>query len=138
MTMKPPESLRSAGPSGIRADGVHLCVALFSILVVASVLFMPLLSFMPATHDHVVEVDVQMASLDVQDQRSSDCCPLMHCSDSQGCSMPCASSCPVPVIALFDKLLYEEMSSGAGIPSAVADDRLVQPTASALFRPPVA
>ena len=115
-------------------------MALLGTWVVASVLFMPLSSSVPvADLGNLAEVGsaVHAAGLEMQDRQSSDCCPDVGCSDSPDCSMPCASSCAAPAVAVLDSLSHRERSSGADLVSTLADDGFVQPTATAPFRPPI-
>ena len=143
MTMNLLQSYRSPEPSGIRKNAVRLCVALLGFWVVASSLFLqlPMLPFsMPvADYSSVADVNpmVHVASLEEQDQESSGCCPDVSCSDFQDCSLPCASSCPAPLVAVLESLLSRELPSGNDIATAIDDNGFVQPTASALFRPPI-
>ena len=143
MTMNQPQLYRSLEPSGIQTNAVRLCVALLGIWVVASFLFLQLPMFpfsMPAADcSSVADVSpmVHVASLEEQDQESSGCCPDVNCSDSQDCSLPCASSCPAPLVAVLESLLYRELPSDDDIASAIDDNGFVKPTASALFRPPI-
>ncbi len=143
MTMNQPQLYRSPEPSGIRKNVVRLCVALLGIWVVAISLFLqpPMLPFsMPeADYGSVADVSsmVHVASLEEHDQDSSGCCPDVDCSDSQDCSLPCASSCAAPLVAVLESLLYRELPSGDDRVSAIDDNGFVKPTASALFRPPI-
>lgn len=127
----------------MRTNAVRLRVVFLGIWVVTSFLFLqfPVLPFsMPvADVSSVAEVssEVHAVGLEMQDQESSACCSELDCSDSQDCSMPCASSCPSPLVAVLESLLYRELSSGADMASALDDNSFVQPTATALFRPPI-
>ena len=82
-------------------------------------------------------VGSQFLASGLEDQKSSDCCPDMDCSDSQTCSLPCTSSCSAPQVAVLESLFYLDLSNGADNTFDVDGDGFIPPLASALFRPPI-
>ncbi len=141
--MNPPQSYRSPEPLGIRMNAVRLCVALLGFWVVAGTLFLqvqmlalstPLVDYSSASD---ISSEIRVTSLEQRNQESSDCCPDEDCSDSQDCSSPCALSCLAPLVAVLDSRMHGVRPRGVDMSTVNNDDGFVQPTPTALFRPPI-
>lgn len=143
MTMNPLQSYRSLAPSGVRTNGVRLRLVSLSFWIVASFLFVQLqvLPFLMPVENYSIAADVSSeiytAGFELQDQESNACCPDLDCSDSQDCSLPCASSCPTPLVAVLEHLLYRDSLSSTDLASALIDSRFVQPMVAVPIRPPI-
>lgn len=145
MTTYSAQSHSAAEPLGIRKIAVRLCMTLLGVWVMASVLFLqtpvnPL--GLPVTDSlgiGYIELEPEhlASAVEEHDHESEACCDDIDCTESQDCSLPCASSCPAPSVAVLASLLYRIPSSGETSHPSVDNNGLVPPLASLLYRPPI-